>query len=56
MRVHRIGRPSYVPLPFFAWGGSARKIFLADVALRMRSGAPAEQRQALADLESDLRL
>jgi hypothetical protein len=49
-------RPSYVPPPFFAWGGSARKVFLAEVALRMRSGAPAEQRQALADLESDLRL
>jgi hypothetical protein len=32
-------RPSYVPLPFFAWEGCARKIFLADVALRMRSGA-----------------
>jgi hypothetical protein len=36
--------------------GQTRKLFLAELVLRMRGGAPNEQRAALADLGKDMRL
>jgi hypothetical protein len=41
------------PLP---WPACARKVFLADYVLRVRSGSRAQQRQALADLQNDVQL
>jgi hypothetical protein len=47
-------RPSYVT-PFPMWASETRKLFLADLVLRMRSEVPASQsRTALTDLESDV--
>ncbi len=49
-------RPSYVAPLFVAFPSQVRKLFLADVALRMRSGVQRERERALADLQSDVRM
>ncbi len=47
-------RPSYLTR-YPGWASDSRKLFLADLVLRMRSEVPAAQsRTALADLESDV--
>jgi hypothetical protein len=46
-------RPSYLtPLP--GWTSDTRKLFLADLVLRIRSEVPAQSRTALAELKSDV--
>ena len=53
---YETARPSYLT-PYFAWPTEARKLFLADLVLRMQSTLPAGQsREALVDLESDVRM
>jgi hypothetical protein len=51
-----IAHPGIAAPPVYLAVVSVRKLFLADVALRLQSGAPRVQRAALADLTGDVRL
>jgi len=52
---YETARPGY-QRAYFVWPGEVRKLFLAVVALRLRSGIPDEQKQGLSDLERDMQL
>jgi hypothetical protein len=53
---HETARPSVTAPPVYLSTAPIRKLFLADAALRLRTGEPRVQRAALADLTDDVRL
>jgi hypothetical protein len=53
---YEIAHPSITAPPVYLSVVSIRKLFLADVALRLRSGGLRAERAALADLSDDVRL
>ena len=53
---HETAHPSITSPPVYFSAAPIRKLFLADAALRLRSGEPRAQRAALADLTDDVRL
>jgi hypothetical protein len=53
---HETARPSITGPPVYFSTAPIRKLFLADAALRLRTGEPRVQRAALADLTDDVRL
>ena len=53
---HETARPGMTAPPVFLPAMPVRKLFLADAALRLRTGEPRVERAALADLTDDVRL
>jgi hypothetical protein len=53
---HETAHPSMTTPPVYLPAVPIRKLFLADAALRLRTGEPRAQRAALADLTDDVRL
>jgi hypothetical protein len=53
---HETAHPGITAPPVYLPANPIRKLFLADAALRLRTGEPRAQRAALADLTDDVRL
>jgi hypothetical protein len=53
---HETAHPGITAPPVYLPSAPIRKLFLADAALRLRTGEPRAQRAALADLTDDVRL
>jgi hypothetical protein len=53
---HETAHPGITAPPVYLPSAPIRKLFLADAALRLRTGEPRVQRAALADLTDDVRL
>lgn len=53
---YETAQPSMTAPPVYLSANPVRKLFLADVALRLRNGEPRPERRALAELTDDVRL